>query len=643
LCLPKREKVPAFDMDAVSTRPLNSPVPAARVVPTWFALALVAGVWLLSRPYLGVRHDGVLYMGQVLQHLHPGLLDRDLFFAFGSQDRFSFFSSVLAAGQRAFGLPATQLLVLLACHATLLAGAAWLVRSLPSAAERWMALVSLGTMSHVYGGFGIFSFAENFVTARTVAEPATLLALALWLTGRQAAAVPVWLAAAALHPLVALPAGALVWCLQIQRDRRWLWLAAAAPLMLVPAALGIAPFSGLLTQLDDAWLKPVRDLSPHLFISDWLLVDAMALLMDVVVLVAAARMLEPSIAALARAMLAAMVGLFLLSWVGADLLHNQLITGLQLWRVQWLAHLLVLLVLPALLWRLWSPRTIDRLHVLTTALAACAVNGAWESSWALCAVAAGTFALRRSGVQLDVRVARAALVAMGLALVALSAALVVRSLLAMEASMVDIEPSLVAWSTLRVPSVSLGLAAWLLVAWHRPYLRALAGVTVLALLVWACLAWDRRSDWTREIERAQPGSHPFAAYIPEGAQVYWPDQLAASWAWLGRPSHFSHQQGAGMLFNRGTALEFSRRREPLQVLLMQAELCQILGTLQRDANPADTCVPEQEILDEICRHPAGPDFMILPYGERGGVVARWSFDRPGTTSSLYLYDCKQLR
>jgi DNA-directed RNA polymerase len=35
--------------------------------------------------------------------------------------------------------------------------------------------------------------------------------------------------------------------------------------------------------------------------------------------------------------------------------------------------------------------------------------------------------------------------------------------------------------------------------------------------------------------------------------------------------------------------------------------------------------------------------MILPYGERGGVVARWSFDRPGTTSSLYLYDCKQLR
>ena len=630
-------------MDAVSARSLSPPVQAIRVAPTWFALALVAGVWLMSRPYLGVRHDGVLYMGQVLQHLHPGLLDRDLFFAFGSQDRFSFFSPVLAAGQRTFGLPATQLLVLLACHATLLAAAAWLVRPLPSAAERWMALVSLGTMSHVYGGFGIFSFAENFVTARTVAEPATLVALALWLTGRRAAAVPVWLAGAALHPLVALPAAVLVWCLQIQQDRRWIWLGAAAPLMLVPAALGIAPFSGLLTQFDDAWLKPVSDLSPHLFISGWSLIDWMALLTDAVVLVAAARLLEPAIAALARAMLAALVGMCLLSWVGADLLHNQLITGLQLWRVHWLAHLLALLLLPALLWRLWSPRTIDRLHALTTALAACAVNGSWESSWALCAAAAGTFVLRRSGVQIDVRIARAALVALGLALAALSAALVVRSLVAMEVSMVTIEPSLVAISTLRVPPVALGLAAWLLVAWNRPYLRTLAGAIVLSLLTWACLAWDRRSDWTREIERAQPGSHPFAAVIPEGAQVYWPDQLAASWAWLGRPSHFSHQQGAGMLFNRGTALEFGRRREALQVLLMQAELCQILGTLERDANPADTCVPEQEILDEICRHPAGPAFMILPYGERRGVVARWSFGRPGAPSSLYLYDCKQLR
>jgi hypothetical protein len=35
--------------------------------------------------------------------------------------------------------------------------------------------------------------------------------------------------------------------------------------------------------------------------------------------------------------------------------------------------------------------------------------------------------------------------------------------------------------------------------------------------------------------------------------------------------------------------------------------------------------------------------MILPYGERQGVVDRWTFERSGKPHTLYLYDCKQLR
>lgn len=630
-------------MDAVSSRPMSAVMPAVRAVPAWFGLALVAAIWMLSRPYLGVRHDGVLYLGQVLQQLHPGLLDRDFFFAFGSQDRFSFFSAVLAAGQRAFGLATTQLVVLLACHAALLVAAAWLVRSLPNPAQRWLGLVALGVMSHYYGGFGIFSFAENFVTARTLAEPLALLSLALWMAGQRVWAVLLWAGAAAAHPLVALPVAAIVWCLQVQHDRRWLWLAAAAPLLFVPAVMGIAPFSGLLTVLDEAWLEPVQEMSPHLFISRWQVADAMVLLMDVAVLVAVSRSLGPHLAALARATLLALAGLFLVSWLGADMLHNQLIAALQLWRVQWVAHLLALLLLPAVLWRLWSPRPADRLHAAAVALAACAINGWWESSWVLVAVAAGTLWLRRSGRDIDPRIARLALAGMALGLVGLSAALASRTLLAMNASMVDIDPALVAWALVRVPAASLGLAACLLWMWPRGQQRAAACVIVAVLLAWACLAWDRRSEWTRQIEQAQPGDHPFAARIPPGAQVYWADELAATWAWLGRPSYFSHPQGAGMVFHRGTAVEFSRRHEPLKTLLMQAELCNILGAVTRDADAGQECVPDQEVLDEICRHPAGPDFMILPYDERRGVVASWPFERAGKTRTLHLYDCKHLR
>lgn len=49
----------------------------------WVMTALAA--WLLAHPYAGLRHDGVLYLGQVLHYLGVGDLQHDVFFAHGSQ------------------------------------------------------------------------------------------------------------------------------------------------------------------------------------------------------------------------------------------------------------------------------------------------------------------------------------------------------------------------------------------------------------------------------------------------------------------------------------------------------------------------------------------------------------------------------
>jgi hypothetical protein len=628
--------------DLTRAHPL-APASARAAVPAWFGVALVFGLWLLARPYLGVRHDGELYLGQTLQQLYPGLLDRDLFFAFGSQDRFSLFSSVQAGVQRMLGLPGAQLSTMFVCHAALVGAAAWLLRPLHSPAERWLALASLAVLSHFYGGNGIFSFAETFVTARTLAEPLSLLALALWVGHWRKLALVAWLVALAAHPLVALPVAAVVCALLVQENRRWLGLLAALPLLAIPAALGIAPFSGLLLPMQGTWLKVVQELSSHLYVSHWLAVDAMVVLLDVSVLAAIARTMGPQLGGLARAMLAACLALFAVSWVGADLLHNQLVTALQLWRVQWLAHLLVVMLLPVVLWRQWSSRLEDQVLVLACALAACAINGNWDSSWALGLVAAGAWAARRRACAVSPglwRLARAVLV---LALAGLSVALAARSLLAMHTALVEVDASLAVWAFAKVPTVSLGGVAVLIAAWRRPRWTLASVAAVLLLLAWASSTWDRRSDLTREIERAEPGSHPFSARIPPGAQVYWPDRLAATWAWLGRPSYFTHQQGAGMLFNQDTALEFERRREPLRTLLMQGELCGLLGAVSRDPHAHDECVPDQQVLDDICRHASAPDFMVLPFGQLRGIVDSWSFTNQGRTRTLHLYDCNKLR
>lgn len=636
----------ATDLTRPRAASMTEPYPA---VSPWLGVAVVLSLWLTIRPYLGVRHDGVLYLGQALQHLHPGQLDRDIFFAHGSQDRFTLFSEVLACMQRALGVAGAQFVLLTASHAGILVIAAWFVRPLAATRERWLALASLAVMSHFYGGYGLFAFSESFVTARTVAEPLALLALMLCLTGRRAYALAALLGAGLIHPLVALPVATVGWCLLILRDWRWAALALAAPLLWVPASLGLPPFDGLLTSMQGPWLEATQALSPHLYLSRWRGVDWMVLTMDVAVLAGVARgALGPVLAVPARAVLMALALLLAVSWLGADVLHNQLITALQLWRVQWLAHLFALLLLPVLVWRLWSTNALDRLAALTVALAATAVNGTWESSWALALAAAVVLVLRWRGVALRESLARSGLWAVAVAAVALSVALVARNVSDLRAAGAQIDAALALWAVLKVPTLSLGLAMLALHAVHGASgaygvrSRRVAAAAALALLAWGVLSWDRRPDWTRQIEQSQPGQHPFSRHVPPGAQVYWPEELAATWAMLGRPSYFTFSQGAGLVFHRETALAFERRHQLLRPLLLQRELCRLFGVVQeRSTEDAQQgCLPEPELLEELCAHPEAPDFLVLPGQVWRQPVASWTFEGAGRSRSYSLYRCK---
>src|SRR6478609_11743606 len=57
---------------------------------------LLVTIWICVHGYQGMKHDAVLYLGQALFHSNPDIYKNDLFFLYGSQDQFSFFSSVYA-------------------------------------------------------------------------------------------------------------------------------------------------------------------------------------------------------------------------------------------------------------------------------------------------------------------------------------------------------------------------------------------------------------------------------------------------------------------------------------------------------------------------------------------------------------------
>ena len=76
------------------------------------------------------------------------------------------------------GAGAAALVVTLAGQALFLGAAALLVSRLASGNARWWSLVLLASVSGYYGGVGVFRIAETFATARVLAEPLVIGALA---------------------------------------------------------------------------------------------------------------------------------------------------------------------------------------------------------------------------------------------------------------------------------------------------------------------------------------------------------------------------------------------------------------------------------------------------------------------------------
>lgn len=616
----------------------------SREVPAWFGVLVVLMLWLLARPYVGLRHDGVLYAGQALLHLAPAAMSHDIFFVNGSQDKFSVVSPLLAAMYSRWGLDLVQIVLPAICQVALLVVVMFLLRPLP-ALERWLGLVALAVLSHVYGGFGIFSFGERFVTGRTLAEPLALAALALLLYDRRAWAALAGLVAAALHPLVALPALVVGWLLLIHRDRRWLW---AGLLALVPLSLawaGRPPFDGLLSTYDDDWWRLVEMANGQVLISRWGIVDWQIVALDLGALVAASVMLPSPLHRLTKAVAITAVALLVVSAVGADALRNVLITQLQLWRVLWLAHLLSLACLPALVWRLWHRGACGQLACLALGTAVVAVNGLWEQGWVFLLWSAATLLLPRLGKPLRPPVLRLAKATTLMALLGLSLVLAAGNADALRSYHGALDAPNWLLLAFTMPALSLPLAGALFTAWGRGQASALLAliVTIFGLLC-AVTTWDRRTAWTRYIEAGLQREHPFAASIPETAQVYWHENLPATWLMLRRASYMSDAQGAGLLFNRETALEFGRRRDEFSPLELQARVCSIMAVLNGEAHDREDCTPTEAVVERLCTIDRGPDFMIFERRLPRGVIASWTFSAADEAShTYYLYDCQHFR
>jgi hypothetical protein len=523
------------------------------------------------------------------------------------------------------------------------------MRDWPSATLRWASMGLVAVLPHTYGGLGAFSYAEPFLTARSFAEPFVLFAFCLLERGRLLPALALALVAAAFHPLIALPALAIGVLVLVMQDRRW---AALLLLVLLPAALGlagIAPFDAFWRRFDPEWWAAVRGSNANAFIADYGVLDWAPVAFDALVLVLFLRSnAAEATSRVIRAILVVVV-LFTVLWgVGADLLHDVLLTQLQLWRSYWPMHLFAVLVLPRVGLGLWQQGWVGRWCVAALALAAIAVMSNWPTGWVCVAwMLAALAALRWRAASIAPTTAQAAIVASLVTIAVISFKVATTTMNAVHDRPDHFDDA--GWGLVIVGLPAVGVLLGAVILWlitGERGARAAGAVVVAALLVGGLSMFDQRSAWQRRLE-SSTGDRPFDQVLPVDAAVYWDDDLQVPWLLARRADFFSTDQGAGLLFNRGTAVEFARRRSSLEGLKLQKELCLTIDSLTVHAGAAaPNCVPTMEVVLEACRATPHPDYLVFdaPLPAPAPALAEWHYAAPGGGSrkAYYLYACSAL-
>lgn len=630
----------------------------ARKETPWRSLLLFllfAALWLLQHPYQGVMHDGVLYTGQALKHLHPENFAHDIFFLYGSQDDYTLFSPLYAGLIERFGLGEGAMLItllgmLLWCYAV------WrFTRSWPGA-TRWLYLFLVALLPLKYGGNEIFAAAEPYPVPRLWADALVLLACAFWLDKHRYRALVSWGLAALMHPLMALAGLAFVCFYELRFSRRWmLAVASGAVAACVLALLQVSLFGRLFQAMDPVWLDLVyQRTSLYMFPTAWGAAEYNVLVFHAAVLLWAAALTED--ARLKRIFVAACAtGLsgWLIAVVGGDWLHSVLVLQVQPWRLLWLMYVVGWGAVAWLVPALWKPA---RFAVL--GLAAAWFLREYSGGLVLLLVLALYWQRARLGSSIIrwLEGIFAAAILLYLVWTALDAS---TSYLA-----VYPEDRLPFWETLLIwrdaldeEDALLPLAAGLLAywLWHGNRKPALGLLFVFVIFLAYGKGWDMRSGELKELESGKNWAEtPFNQHIPTNATVYWLDGLQPTWMLLGRSSYFSQHQAAGMVFSQTLSTELYRRY--LQVKPLGGKAADFRLMTRREAfldrfdpnSPARIEPATLPALRKACEEPL-LDFVILSKRYPPWVKAAWytpytgSGFGDGLGNGLYLYPCETLR
>jgi hypothetical protein len=622
------------------------------LVATAYFLMLLT-LWALSHRYRAFRSDGELYAVQAMAKVHPWLA-ADLYLQNTSQDAFTIFSRIYVAFIKVLGLEVAGLTLFSLCTVGLLTAAWYLVRRLFSADQAWFSVAFLVVTAGTYGGYLIFSYSDNYLTARSLGEALTLTAIVVHFHGKPRIALLIGILALFIHPLMALPGILLLICLRLP-VRLALILAAAGVLATLAFALTAVTLSistGIAQIMDPVWLDVVRERSQHLFLQYWTITDWEIAARPFVCLTLTGLVVpDPRIRALClSAMLVGACGLAIAAIAGTIGPVALLLQG-QAWRWMWLTAILSVSMLAPTVAHVWRDARCGPPCAVLLVLG-------WtysEINGLACVSAALGLWLARPTIS-DATAKHLKLAAMaGSALVLIWMLANCWTYVHMTTQYPGGEP-LVLEHAREIFAMGISGLVFTWLVWRGVgKLRSVWQISLVCAVLLAAAAWILPSSVRQLIPvGSEAQMQQFAdwrqAIPPSSTVLLLPSSKIAAFVWftLDRPSYSTVSQSAGVVFSRATSLEVRRRSE---VLLPLGEPdWKIFTAIKRAGSPGAATASSQspravatpltsDILVKICGDSA-LDFVIA---QQNVGFGGFRHTHPGIYQNWYLYDCARVR
>ncbi|WP_244962351.1 hypothetical protein [Burkholderia diffusa] len=615
------------------------------------ALSLVV-LFLITHPYTGIRHDAILYTAQALYNAHPENFSHDLFFEYGSQDRWTIYGRIFAKLVSAFGLRASNLACLIAAQALWWSGMWRLTKKLLPEPWHWLSLFFVACMPSDYGAGLIFSYDEGFLTARLPAEALGLWALASMLERRYRIAIALTIVATAVHPLIGGASFVFVVLGRMPRAKWWRLL----PLALIAfAVVQMPPFKALhLYPFDPEWRSIARYNAPFLFPTLWSLTVWSKVCWAIALpATLCATQVQDYRTLWSNLTLIGVAGVALTTI--ADLTGQDAVwIQLQPWRALWL---LTLMQWPAAI--LLVRRECHTQPTLIWLFAIC---------WLLLDVGGGIIALAIS-VAHNATAGRPAPGAPRALLSDLAPALRYTWI---GTTLVAATVWIVFQCAYQVGRVAYPTGSVMLdIPWLETLIHTHLAVTLVALFVMLNLSRkriaviglpimlaafagyglvniDQRSEPAKIMEAGADRADlaPFEGTVARGDIVYWDgpeDEVVYPWLMMKTSSYYSSTQAAGLIFHRRTTFEAVRRVELIKQDPYAARPRGDNGTEKKSTvfvSKYEYVPLTRAGIQHICADPV-LDF-IVSHQRYPELVTRYAWS-PEPNNTVWLYDCRSIR